>query len=781
MKIIINLGRGNLYDGCENIVVQLLRDRYCVRQFSGSLPPAPELARLYSRWQLGYRAFYQEQALRIGLLETEGLRYSEDDFQTICRQIPLQLNFWLSNADFAQIERALRTDLQKDEPLQVTIIAANLQLQQLPWHLWQLIEDYPLAEVSFHSLNWQKIEPPPRTRQQVRILAVLGDSSGIDLQQDLTVLKSLPATDLTVLTEPPLTQLNEYLWQPEGWDVLLFSGHSHSEPEAGYIYLNRTENITVTQLKHSLSKAIARGLQIAIFNSCEGMGLAIELADLSIPYTVVMGEPVPDRIAQIFLQYFLSAFAEGKTFTLAVKEARQKLAGWETEYVCASWLPVIWQNPATECLIWSDWLSKSKSSRTKHKYRFAWLGGLAVASLVTVCRSLSWLEPLELQAYDRLVRQRPGETLDPRILVVEITEEDTNRDRYPLTDSALVEAIDLLEQHQPAAIGLDIHRADGTGAAYQELVRRLENNPRLFPVCAYGNTSNSYNPPQGLSPTKLRQQMGFSDLLVDSPPQYLSDRSLSPRFQFGANPKVRRQLLSYDSTFAPTSLKCLTPYSLSFQLAFEYLQQQGVEPLHVTPEQQWQFGQTTLQQMERRFAAYQQLDGSSQITINYRAGKPGNTITLDRLRSGNIEPSWIENRIILLGYTATVAQDYFDTPYGIMPGVWIHAHMASQMISAVENERPLIWALPQWGDWLWVLGWSLATVTILTALTRRSLCWSVLAGVLMIVVSDRVCLLLLVRGGWLPYLPTVLALSIVTAAVIAYRLTKPTHQQLFIS
>ena len=122
-------------------------------------------------------------------------------------------------------------------------------------------------------------------------------------------MQSLPNSKITVLKEPTLAQLYQCLWQTSGWDILLFSGHSYSDCETGYIYLNGREKITIAQLKYSLNKAILNGLQIAIFNSCAGMNLGLELADLSTPYTVVMGQPVPDRIAQLFLQYFLTAFA----------------------------------------------------------------------------------------------------------------------------------------------------------------------------------------------------------------------------------------------------------------------------------------------------------------------------------------------------------------------------------------------------------------------------------------------------------------------------------------
>ena len=431
MKIIINLGRGNLSDGCDNIVVQLLNgDRQYVRQFSGSLPPAPELARLQHQWQSSYRAFYQDEVVRIGLLESEGIRYSASDFKEICSQITRQLNLWLSSDGFASIEKSLRTYLDKNEPLQIIITTANLQLQQLPWHLWNLVEDYPKAEIVFSSSNWQQVAPLAVNRQRVRILVVLGNSAGIDVKSDLESLQALPKTEIVVLTEPRLRQLNEHLWQQPGWDILLFSGHSHTDAEAGYIYLNAKEKITITRLKHSLTEAIAGRLQIAIFNSCQGMGLAAQLADLSLPYTVVMSEPVPDRIARVFLQYFLSAFAAGKTFTLAVKEARQKLAGWETKYICASWLPVVWQNPATGCLTWSD-LQPAVTKKSPKFIKIAALGSMVAGSLVMVCRWLTWLQPAELWAYDRLMQQRPAETIDPRILVVEISEADIDSDRYP--------------------------------------------------------------------------------------------------------------------------------------------------------------------------------------------------------------------------------------------------------------------------------------------------------------------------------------------------------------
>ncbi|TAF62763.1 MAG: hypothetical protein EAZ59_22855 [Oscillatoriales cyanobacterium] len=124
-----------------------------------------------------------------------------------------------------------------------------------------------------------------------------------------------------------------------------FSGHSESEVDGstGVICINDTDNLTVEQLKDSLKIAIQKGLEIAIFNSCDGLGLAKQLADLDIPQIIVMRELVPDAIAQEFLRIFLQAFVGGKSFYVSVRE----IPG-------VSWLPVICQNKAEFPKTWRE-------------------------------------------------------------------------------------------------------------------------------------------------------------------------------------------------------------------------------------------------------------------------------------------------------------------------------------------------------------------------------------------------------------------------------------------
>ena len=95
---------------------------------------------------------------------------------------------------------------------------------------------------------------------------------------------------------------------------------------------------------------VKKSLQLVIFNSCQGLGLAKQLEDLALPLVIVMREKVPDFVAQMFLQNFLNAFAGGngdRTLHDCVREARRKIHDeYKNIYQGIAWLPVICQQCA---------------------------------------------------------------------------------------------------------------------------------------------------------------------------------------------------------------------------------------------------------------------------------------------------------------------------------------------------------------------------------------------------------------------------------------------------
>ncbi len=198
-------------------------------------------------------------------------------------------------------------------------------------------------EVALSAPDAERKERP--FREKIRILIILGDSTGINVKADEQLLqKYCGDAEIVTLVEPLRQKLNNYLQDEIGWDILFFSGHSQTQGTQGQIFLNHHDSLTMAELRDTLLPAIAKRLQLAIFNSCDGLGIASELESLQIPQVIVMREPVPDKVAQEFLKHFLKSFTGGSSLCISVGYARQQLQRLESQFPCASWLPVIVQN-----------------------------------------------------------------------------------------------------------------------------------------------------------------------------------------------------------------------------------------------------------------------------------------------------------------------------------------------------------------------------------------------------------------------------------------------------
>ncbi|MDX2215641.1 MAG: CHAT domain-containing protein [Oculatellaceae cyanobacterium bins.114] len=380
-SVIIKLGSGDLYQGFPRVTVQLWAvGNPLPEQFIGTLPAAPTLVDLHRSWQLVYRGLCDRIAVKRfesprsqseypfsdSFVEADQLEISEAgitnisqvSFDELCQQLQVAINSWLKSEGFLPIEYQLRSRLDPSEPSRVIIETNDLELQHLPWHRWTFFEDYPKAEMALSQPEYRYCNTlkPAKTSQKVRILAVLGNSSGIDLAAEARLLQRLEDAEVKFLVNPSRQEFNTQLWDAEGWDILFFAGHSQTQGQTGRIYINENSthnSLTIPQLEEALKTAIENGLKLAIFNSCDGLGLAQALGKLHIPTVIVMREAIPNRVAQEFFQQFLSGFAIAQLpLYLAVQQARRKLQGLEDNYPAASWLPVICQNLAVESPNW---------------------------------------------------------------------------------------------------------------------------------------------------------------------------------------------------------------------------------------------------------------------------------------------------------------------------------------------------------------------------------------------------------------------------------------------
>ncbi|MCF2152122.1 CHASE2 domain-containing protein [Desmonostoc muscorum LEGE 12446] len=740
--IAIDFGVGDLVKGFSGVTATLSQVGKSPfwRCRKSILPPAPELDRVYKRWRLLYQSLSQTLLnTRMEIEEGTIERFSEVELKLLCQELAIKLNDWLDSQDFLRdIKEPLSRKLQETDEIEIVIQTDDPLLRQFPWQLWDFLENYPKAEIALSVPEFDLPPQSPKLTEKVRILAILGNGKGIDLKKDRMQLESLSGVELEFLVEPSRQALNQHLWAEKRWDILFFAGHSQTEGEKGVIALNQTEKLSVDDLKHALKNAIAKGLQLAIFNSCDGLGLAKQLEQLHIPQVIVMRYPVPDAIAHEFLKHFLRAFERNDSLYLAIRQAREQLQGIEDKFPCASWLPVLCQNPALTPLTWKELQKKTGFWHRELKPAL----GLSVVCMgvVILVRSLAWLQPLELKAYDFLMRLKPPEGVDPRLLLVTVTEDDVQqqpaveRGSASLSDRTLDRLLTKLEQSQVTAIGLDIYRENPVRKEYPALAKRMRESDRFFGLCAYGLPG--VVPPPEVPP----QRQGFNNILLDS-----------------ADDVLRRNLLAVESPEP-----CQSYYSLSFQLAKHHIERSQPDYRFIPNNSNGyiQLGTTPFKTLDSDIGGYRHLDyRGHQILINYRnTPQIAETLTLmDFLERYPSEQ--IGKRIVLIGTVASSFNDHrWYTPIGKMTGVEVQAHFVSQILSTVLDRRTLIWSLPPWGDFLWIWGWS--GVGAILACNVRSRRQRFLSYGFMFAILGGSCWGILLVGGWLPLVPSMIVLGL---------------------
>ncbi|BAY86198.1 hypothetical protein NIES267_57040 [Calothrix parasitica NIES-267] len=768
--VVLNLGKGDLNTGFPDVTIQFgMESDPRAMEFRGSLPAAPEIPQLYRNWQSLYLSVYSLYgwSVRIKVEDSDVTNISKAEFNNFCIELSSKLNDWLNSEQFRFLDQKLRMQLNPNEDICFIIATRDKLLRRLPWHLWSFFDDYPNAEVALSSLELQRPNRVYKKDNKVKILAIFGNSEGIDISQDKYFLeKLLNKAKINFLIEPQLKQLSDELWTT-GWDILFFAGHSYSR-ETGVLQINKTTTITLKKLKYGLKKAINNGLRLAIFNSCDGLGLAEALEDLHIPQVIVMREPVPDRVAQDFLKYFLTEFSSGQPLYSALREARKRLEGIEDEFPCATWLPIICQNPLEEPMTWPQ-----------HKKIITWKSVLTIllaSFLATIFvmgfRYFGYLQTSELQAFDHFMQLRSQfvtEKPDQRLLIITIDEADIRYQidkgmnmRWSLSDQALAQLLEKLDKYEPRTIGLDVFRDINVDLKYPNLATRFEQDNRLFFVCKVATTDEDEDT-QGIAPPKLAptERISFADFVEDN------------------DNVARRQLLNLTP---PIKSKCPAEYAFSLDLALDYLDKEG-KTSSTTKSDDLQFGDVVLKRLKEHTSGYQKVDdGGYQVLLNYRSLPSIDKIALEiplrdvldeKIPSESVKS--LKDRIVVIGLSApTNTTDFWKTPFSASakaskkqtPGVFVQAQMVSQILSAVLDRRPLLWwwSLPL--EALWVWGWALVG-GIIAWYCSKPLYLGVAVAVALFALF-WICFGVFILAGWIPLIPSILVFITTQIAIVLW-------------
>lgn len=379
----------------------------------------------------------------------------------------------------------------------------------------------------------------------------------------------------------------------------------------------------------------------------------------------------------------------------------------------------------------------------------------AIATGVVVgVRHVGGFQQAELVTFDWMMRSRYwNRGKDERLLLVAITEADIQQQQqWPLSDRLVAQVLEKISRFEPAVIGLDLYRDVPQEPGHQELRSQLRSLPNLIGIT---KLADSQDPGVPAPPILPPDAIGFNDIVTDP------------------DGVVRRNLL-----FAATG-NGDTSFSFALRVALRYLSLHGISLKNnpQNPLEVW-LGKAKLTPLTATSGGYQSIDADGyQILFNYRSpGAIARTVRLTDILHDRFDPSWIKDKIVLIGTTAPSEKDLFFTPYGEktqtenfqMPGVRVHIQMLSQILSSALDGDPLFWYWPDWVEVLWIALWGLSGAVVAAQIQHP-----VKLGVAVVVGVGGIFAIgfgLFHWGGWIPLVSPTVTFAIATSSMVASKL-----------
>jgi ABC-type branched-subunit amino acid transport system substrate-binding protein len=171
----------------------------------------------------------------------------------------------------------------------------------------------------------------------VKILMIVGQyidpENVIETRIDQELISNLPGAAQPNIVE--VTSIAEVINALDNnkFDILMFAGHSSTLPDGTDTTIWLTDNlkININQISNQIRNALNRRhhpLVLAIFNSCDGIGIDGQLKEqgIKIPYLIAMKARITDEIAHTFLTLFLRYFVRNRmSFQMAYQQAQNGL------------------------------------------------------------------------------------------------------------------------------------------------------------------------------------------------------------------------------------------------------------------------------------------------------------------------------------------------------------------------------------------------------------------------------------------------------------------------
>jgi|GEM_PF-3221234 len=400
---VIEIGDGDFQQGFQ-VTIRIGEDgRHLSCDARGNLPENPKILDIYRQWQESYNQFHQpnnfnkfhQNESQRSRLDNGGKpsNMNSSDVNAKSDELKKELNEWLNCPEFGKIREIIKQELEKSEQIRVIVRTDKNELYQLPWHFWEVFDHYTNADVVFcptvNNSSVPEWKSPPG-QNKIKILAAFGEQDRIndliklDTKKDLELLKKHLSDiekliDIVPIIISKATELTSKLREVQA-DIFYYAGHSSSEPNGS---IAKISNIEIRTLIPAFQEAVNQGLKLAIFNSCQGLGIAKKLlTESKIPHVVVMREAIKDEVSHEFLKGFIQEFTKGRPLHIALRKAREKLHDLEEEYPGASLLPVIFQHSIEVPYTWNLFPDKRRIKR--YFGMFMGAAGLIMLGAITI-------------------------------------------------------------------------------------------------------------------------------------------------------------------------------------------------------------------------------------------------------------------------------------------------------------------------------------------------------------------------------------------------------------
>ncbi|NCQ69653.1 MAG: ABC transporter substrate-binding protein [Microcystis aeruginosa W13-15] len=368
--VILKIGDGSFETGFS-VTLEIRDNHLLIAPFTeGKLVPNLDIADALQNYRRAYYHWVKSQpSLGItvphSMITHAAVGDPRDNLKKATKTLKDSLNEWLNSSSLSSIQNLILFHIGTESEVRFFIHTTHFDLQQIPWECWNFLHKwFPDVEIA---LTIQIDPPRERTfTSAINVLVILGNidienkHTSLCLSSLQTVLGNQDKVSMQILSpgsDPPLSTINihnELIKNP--WDIVVYLGHSQTSSDGHdgvFIIDNDTALSPEHNLRNSLEIAVKKGLKLVICNSCDGLGIGRQLANIGVPHIIVMKEPIAVRVALRFLEVFLPNFLGHKSLQESLTIARQdlKLHAFAVDAASSSLLPRLIENPEEPPLI----------------------------------------------------------------------------------------------------------------------------------------------------------------------------------------------------------------------------------------------------------------------------------------------------------------------------------------------------------------------------------------------------------------------------------------------